>query len=263
MQIGGTVPYPAPAAYLLPARSPASSMSPDVTADITRAAQPPVTAAQPQADAQSASAREEADQPADGKANAEQSDDSGKATTPQQQRLEQLEITQLSTRDKEVRAHEQAHAAVGGRYAGAPSYTYERGPDGKRYAIAGEVSIDTGPVPNDPEATLRKMEVVIRAALAPAEPSAQDRQIAAQAAVQMAEARAQLAQLQRDEAQAALEARAAQRKENAAEDEEEQAASTDDARANPQQKLSVTPNLDLYAQLSGLQEPASVIDLMT
>lgn len=263
MQIGGAPPYPAPAASLLPARSPAASMSPDVTADITRAAQSPVTAAQPQADTQSASAREEADKPADDKTNAGESKDPGKAANPQQQRLEQLEITQLSTRDKEVRAHEQAHAAVGGRYAGAPSYTYERGPDGKRYAIAGEVSIDTGPVPNDPEATLRKMEVVIRAALAPAEPSAQDRQIAAQAAVQMAEARAQLAQLQRDEAQAAIEARAAQRKESAAEDEEEQAASTDDAGANPQQKLSATPNLDLYAQLSGLQEPASVIDLMT
>jgi len=56
---------------------------------------------------------------------------------------EQLEIQELAARDREVRAHEQAHAAVGGAYAGAPSYQYETGPDGVRYAIAGQVQIDT------------------------------------------------------------------------------------------------------------------------
>ncbi|MEQ9335590.1 MAG: putative metalloprotease CJM1_0395 family protein, partial [Miltoncostaeaceae bacterium] len=30
------------------------------------------------------------------------------------------------------------HAAAGGQYAGAPSFTYQTGPDGKRYAVGGE-----------------------------------------------------------------------------------------------------------------------------
>ncbi len=140
MQIGGATSYPAPAATLLPARSPAPSVSPDVSPDITRATQAPVSAAQPQADAQSASSREEADKPASDEPESEPSRGSGAQPSPQERRLEQLEIAQLSSRDQEVRAHEQTHAAVGGRYADAPSYTYERGPDGKRYAIAGEVS---------------------------------------------------------------------------------------------------------------------------
>ncbi|UTW06354.1 putative metalloprotease CJM1_0395 family protein [Pseudomonas benzenivorans] len=112
---------------------------------------------------------------------------------------EQQLIAELVSRDREVRAHEQAHAAAGGPYAGAPSYSYARGPDGRRYAVAGEVAIDLGPVPNDPQATLHKMEVVLGAALAPAEPSAQDRRVAAEAQAQMVQARVELAELQRDE----------------------------------------------------------------
>lgn len=38
--------------------------------------------------------------------------------------LEQL--TELKARDREVRAHEAAHQAVGGQYAGAISYVYQR-----------------------------------------------------------------------------------------------------------------------------------------
>jgi hypothetical protein len=77
----------------------------------------------------------------------------------------------------------------------------------------------------------------------------------------MAEARVQLAQLQRDEAQAAIEARAAQRdeQEESGESSTQVAATT----ANPQQKLLPAPNLDLYAQLSGLEEAVPVIDLVT
>jgi len=257
MQIGGATFYPAPAATLLPARLLAPNVSPDVSPDITRAAQAPITAAQPLADEQSASAREEADKPADSSANPDKAKSREGEPSPQQQRLEQLEIAKLVSRDQEVRTHEQAHAAVGGRYAGAPSYTYERGPDGKRYAVGGEVGIDTSPIPSDPEATLRKMEVVIRAALAPAEPSAQDRQVAAQAQTQMVEARAQLAQQQSSEAQAASEARAERRKED-----EEESAEEDKSVAPARQNLPPPPSLDLYKQLSGLQAPAPVVDLV-
>lgn len=110
------------------------------------------------------------------------------------QRLLQGEIRQLAQRDREVRTHEQAHQAVGGQYAGSVSYDFQRGPDGRQYAVGGSVSIDVAPVPNDPQATLQKMQIVQRAALAPAEPSAQDRVVAAQAAQQAAAARAELAQ---------------------------------------------------------------------
>lgn len=95
-------------------------------------------------------------------------------------------IDQLKARDAEVRAHEQAHLSAAGGYAtGGASYAYQVGPDGRRYAIGGEVGIDVSPVAGDPEATLLKASVVQRAALAPAEPSTQDMRVAS-AAMQMA-----------------------------------------------------------------------------
>jgi hypothetical protein len=102
------------------------------------------------------------------------------------------QLTELKARDREVRAHEAAHQAVGGQYAGAISYVYERGPDGAQYAVGGEVSIDTSPVEGDPQATIEKMRTVRAAALAPAEPSPQDRAVAAQAMQIMLQAQSEL-----------------------------------------------------------------------
>lgn len=102
-------------------------------------------------------------------------------------------VRELSARDREVRAHEQAHKAVAGQLSqGAPSYTYERGPNGQLYAVGGEVQIDTSAVKGDPQATIQKAEQIKRAALAPANPSAQDRSVAAQATQMAAQARAEL-----------------------------------------------------------------------
>jgi len=259
MQIGGASSYSAPAASLLPARPIASSVSPDVSADITRSTQPPVSAPQALADEQSASAREEADKSSE--QNAERRAAGRESASPREERLEQLEIAKLSQRDQEVRAHEQAHAAVGGPYTGAPSYTYTRGPDGKRYAVAGEVSIDSGPVPNDPEATLRKMEVVLRAALAPAEPSAQDLRVAAQAQVQMSQARVELAQMRREEAQAGREAQTQRTEEtgqsSAAKEEGEQTKSN----SPMQQELPPAPSLDLYQRINALPPIGSLVNM--
>ena len=109
---------------------------------------------------------------------------------------EAQQVQELSARDREVRLHEMAHKAAGGSIAGAISYTYERGPDGRMYAVGGEVSIDTSAVPGDPEATLEKAEAIIRAAMAPAEPSAQDHRVAAQARAMAAEARAEIARME-------------------------------------------------------------------
>lgn len=114
---------------------------------------------------------------------------------------EQAELQDMKSRDEEVRVHEQAHQSAGGQYASAPHYEYENGPDGKRYVTDGSVNIDVGEE-SDPQATIDKMQVVKRAALAPAQPSAQDRRVYAEASQKEAEARRELNE-QRQKAAAA------------------------------------------------------------
>ena len=90
------------------------------------------------------------------------------------------EITKLKQVDTHVKAHEAAHKAAGGSFAGSASYKYVTGPDGKKYAVAGEVpiSIKKGKTPQE---TIENMEVVKAAALAPSDPSPQDLKVAATA----------------------------------------------------------------------------------
>lgn len=114
-------------------------------------------------------------------------------------------IRKLKTTDQQVRKHEQAHVSVGGRYiTGAAEYSYQIGPDGKKYAVAGEVQIDTSEE-NSPQATLVKAQMVRRAALAPADPSPQDRAVAAAATRMEQQARIEIREQQRAEKQASLE----------------------------------------------------------
>lgn len=115
---------------------------------------------------------------------------------------EQAELQDMKSRDEEVRVHEQAHQSAGGQYASAPHYEYENGPDGKRYVTDGSVNIDVGEE-SDPQATIDKMQVVKRAALAPAQPSAQDRRVYAEASQKEAEARRELNEQRQEEAAAA------------------------------------------------------------
>lgn len=117
----------------------------------------------------------------------------------QSEELFRLQVQDLAARDREVRNHERAHAAVGGLYAGSPTYTFERGPDGINYAVGGEVSISLGAISGDPEATIQKAQVVRRAALAPSEPSAQDRSVAAQAVQIESQARVELRNIETQE----------------------------------------------------------------
>ncbi len=98
-------------------------------------------------------------------------------------------VTELKQRDMEVKRHEMAHiSASGGLAVSGANFSYQRGPDGTNYAVGGEVSIDTSPVSGDPEATVAKMQQVRSAALAPADPSAQDMKVAAQASAIMVDA---------------------------------------------------------------------------
>lgn len=107
---------------------------------------------------------------------------------------EQLrQVNELAKRDREVRQHEQAHLAVGrDLIRGGPVYEYEVGPDNKRYAVSGEVTIDSTPG-RTPEETIPKAEHIRETALAPAEPSVQDRSVAAKASRMEADARIELA----------------------------------------------------------------------
>jgi hypothetical protein len=117
--------------------------------------------------------------------------------SPEAQRM----LESLKARDKQVRAHEAAHLAAGaGITKGGASYTTQRGPDGNMYAIGGEVPIDAGEVPGDPKATLAKAKQISAAALAPADPSPQDRAVAAAARQMAAQASAEIARSPQGEA---------------------------------------------------------------
>lgn len=116
----------------------------------------------------------------------------------------QQAIAALKARDGEVRAHEGAHIAAGGRYVtGGASYSYQKGPDGRQYAIGGEVGIDSAPLAGKPEETAAKMRIVRAAALAPAEPSGADHAVAAAASQAEAAAFAEIAAARREDAASA------------------------------------------------------------
>lgn len=126
----------------------------------------------------------------------------GKASPPQGKNSEEetKQIEELKRRDREVRAHEMAHLMAAGALAsGGPSYEFQKGPDGKQYAVGGEVKIDTSPVEGDPEATMRKAARIQAAANAPADPSSQDRSVASQAAAMAVRAQAELAEYKKEE----------------------------------------------------------------
>ena len=104
-------------------------------------------------------------------------------------------ITELQATDSAVRAHERAHISAGaGVIRGGAVFTYQKAPDNKLYAVAGEVGIDTSEG-NSPEETIRKMQTVRAAALAPSDPSATDYQVASTASMLQMMARLELSRL--------------------------------------------------------------------
>ena len=81
--------------------------------------------------------------------------------------------------------------ATGGGFAGAASYKKVKGPDGKEYAVAGEVPIRIIKG-KTPEETIKNMQQVKAAALAPADPSPQDLKVAQTAEMIAAKAKEEL-----------------------------------------------------------------------
>ena len=71
-------------------------------------------------------------------------------------------------------------SAGAGMITSSASFTYQKGPDGVNYAVGGEVGISTSPG-RTPDETIQRAQQIRSAALAPADPSAQDRNVAAKA----------------------------------------------------------------------------------
>ncbi|MFA6760674.1 MAG: putative metalloprotease CJM1_0395 family protein [Sulfuricurvum sp.] len=111
---------------------------------------------------------------------------------------EEAHIKKLEAEDQRVRTHEAAHiAAGGGVVTGGASFEYAQGPDGKLYAVGGEVGIDTSEG-NSPEESIQKARQIAAAAMAPADPSPQDFRVAASATIMEMRALAQKAKEQEE-----------------------------------------------------------------
>jgi hypothetical protein len=174
-----------------------------------------------------------------------------------QQQAEQQMIRELQARDREVRAHEQAHVAAGGNLViSGPSYTYQRGPDGRAYAIGGKVQLDVSEVEGDPEASLQKSERIRRAALAPMEPSPQDMKVAASAGQMAARARLDIAVQRREEAQLEAEQRALEAEQQRSEQIESE---QDEIAVQSASPLNPTQATDNTAEEPASNAPASVV----
>lgn len=153
---------------------------------------------------------------------------------------EQAQIRKLAARDREVRAHEQAHSSVGGEFAGAIRYTTVRGPNGVSYAVGGEVPIRLGAVAGDPRQTLQNAQQIQRAALAPADPSPADRRIAARAVQIAIQARQELSRLVAEEAAVRDQERAGRTAEADNVDNGDGAAESDTSASNEADSQRVT-----------------------
>ncbi|HRX70121.1 MAG: hypothetical protein KDJ22_07325 [Candidatus Competibacteraceae bacterium] len=160
-------------------------------------------------------------------------------------------VRELKQRDRQVRQHEMAHlAASGGLAQGGPRYTYQRGPDGQNYAIGGHVNIDTSPG-KTPEETLQKARTIQAAAMAPADPSGQDRAVAAKASQMAANARVELSR-QSTTGQGGL----TQRNEDSRQPTTEQPGSSQRNEDTPAHRLArqifsaITPQLEPFIQLT-------------
>jgi hypothetical protein len=131
---------------------------------------------------------------------------SAEAGDSQLTKAELQQVVALKARDTEVRVHEAAHAASAGGLGGRPSLEYATGPDGRRYAVSGEVSIDMSPG-RTPQETVTRARTIRAAATAPASPSAQDMAVASAAARMEAEAQREILQAHQAEVEGRSEAR--------------------------------------------------------
>lgn len=85
-------------------------------------------------------------------------------------------LEKFKSKDAEVKQHEESHTANGVAKS-TIKYNYQTGPDGKLYAVGGEVKLDTS-LPSDEKQAIDKLEKLASASSAPSQLSAADSQIA-------------------------------------------------------------------------------------
>ncbi len=186
-------------------------------------------------------------------------DPQDKAAVAKQKQQSDAVVRELRARDREVRAHESAHVSVGGSLVlSGPTFTFQTGPDGRSYAIGGEVKLDVSPVANDPAATVDKAGLIRAAALAPAKPSPQDLSVAANANKLAARARVDLAILRRDEAELDREQ---EQLNNASDTNDVSDSSANNASTESQTDIPLAPASSVdSANLQSIEPPATAIN---
>jgi hypothetical protein len=85
-------------------------------------------------------------------------------------------IDDLKRQERDIHAHEEAHYRSSGGKAFTPQYVYEVGPDGNKYAVKGttKIILEEG---KTSEETIKNARTARTAAMAPANPSDQDRKV--------------------------------------------------------------------------------------
>ncbi len=105
---------------------------------------------------------------------------------------EQKEIEKIRKNGRNIKRQELVYRAIVGNHVkGAASFEYDLGPDGIKYAVAGHTTIDTRPVINNPEASIRKAQAIKRTKL--------DRSVAVEVEKMEREARLEIKEEQRKE----------------------------------------------------------------
>ena len=107
-------------------------------------------------------------------------------------------LERLKQLDRDVRAHESAHAAASGvQTIGSPRFRYTEGPDGKMYAVGGEVTVAVQSS-GRPDDAMRAAQALRASALSSDNPSAADLGAAAEAGRMEMEALAAMARENRN-----------------------------------------------------------------
>lgn len=149
------------------------------------------------------------------------------------------QVEELRRIDATVREHEAAHLRNGrGVVTSGASFSFTYGPDGKAYAVAGEVGIDTSPE-QKPEANIDKGRAIQVAALAPRDPSPQDYRVASVGGQLESRGRSDLADQQVQERTEAAARSRAQR-----EGQQQQGSERTDAVAVQAQRVGEAQNVE-------------------
>jgi hypothetical protein len=94
----------------------------------------------------------------------------GHGLTPREAAL----VRDLARQDEEVQRRAKRQYLIGQPYAAHPEFWYVIGPRSRQYAVTGLTRFDAAMIEGDPAATLKKLQTLRRAALAPLAPTDED-----------------------------------------------------------------------------------------